>query len=206
MSRTRSASMLSRLARPLTLLAAAAGAIAIAGSGAAAAQAAIISTSACDNAALTQPFAAWGDSGDYKLIPGGDFNGSLSGWSLTGGAHVVSGGPSGSSLLLPAGASVTTPATCVNAAYPTFRFFARDATVLSTVAVSVVYTNTLGLTVTAPVGVVALSGSWQPTLRMLTASAVTGALDGGTAQVSLRFTALLGSSQIDDIYVDPRIC
>ena len=41
---------------------------------------------------------------------------------------------------------------------------------------------------------------------MLTASAVTGALAGGTTQVALRFTALLGPSQIDDVYVDPRLC
>jgi hypothetical protein len=40
---------------------------------------------------------------------------------------------------------------------------------------------------------------------MLTASAVPGALTGGTAQVALRFTALLGASQIDDVFVDPRM-
>lgn len=30
-------------------------------------------------------------------------------------------------------------------------------------------------------------------------------LSGGTAQVALRFTELTGSSQIDDVYVDPRM-
>ena len=94
---------------------------------------------------------------------------------------------------------------CVNAAYPTFRFFGRDDGLLSSVLVQVVYRTPVGLTVTVPVGVVALSGSWQPTLPMLTASAVEGALSGGTAQIALRFTALTGTSQIDDIYVDPRL-
>jgi hypothetical protein len=40
---------------------------------------------------------------------------------------------------------------------------------------------------------------------MLTASAVTGVLSGGTTQVALRFTALTGSSQIDDVSVEPRM-
>jgi hypothetical protein len=52
---------------------------------------------------------------------------------------------------------------------------------------------------------VTLSHDWQPTLPMLTASAVEGALSRGTAQVALRFTAIGGASQIDDVFVDPRV-
>ena len=33
---------------------------------------------------------------------------------------------------------------------------------------------------------------------------VNGLLTGQTPQVALRFTALTGSSQIDDVFVDPR--
>jgi len=205
---------LARRSRPLAALAAAIAGLAIAGAGAHAAQAAIINTGACDSSTLTQPFKAWGDSGSYKLVPGGDFESGLAGWALSGGARVVPGSEpfdatgqaGGSSLYLPAGASVTSPATCVDAAYPWFRFFARDDSPLSAVAVSVVYKTALGLTVSVPVGVVTLSANWQPTLRMLTASAVTGALAGGTTDVSVRFTALLGPAQIDDVYVDPRLC
>jgi hypothetical protein len=40
---------------------------------------------------------------------------------------------------------------------------------------------------------------------MLTGSVVGGLLSGGTAQVALRFTALTGRSEIDDIYIDPRM-
>jgi hypothetical protein len=76
---------------------------------------------------------------------------------------------------------------------------------LATVAVQVVYKTPLLGAVSIPVGVVALNGSWQPTLPMLTASAIEGALNGGTAEVALRFTSLIGSSQIDDVYVDPRM-
>ncbi|MGH2888542.1 MAG: hypothetical protein ACRDNJ_02840, partial [Solirubrobacteraceae bacterium] len=108
------------------------------------------------------------------------------------------------SLDLPAGSSATSPFTCVNAAYPSFRFFGRNNGLLSTMAVSVVYRVPLLGEVAVPVGVSALSWGWHPSLPMLTASAVTGLLSGGTTQVALRFTSLLGNSQIDDVFVDPR--
>ena len=65
--------------------------------------------------------------------PGGDFEGSLTGWTLRGGAKKVAGsepfGATGSvgkySMYLPAGASVQSPYTCVDSAYPMFRFFAK---------------------------------------------------------------------------------
>src|SRR5436305_14212726 len=90
------------------------GALAFAAFHAASARAALISTDSCDNAKLTQPFVAWGDANAYKLVPGGDFEGNLSGWTLSGGATRVAGsepfGAAGtvgkSSVSLPAGASV----------------------------------------------------------------------------------------------------
>lgn len=179
---------------------------------AAPASAALVSTAACNEASLSQPFLRWGDSSSYELMPGGDFEGSLAGWSLSGGAQRVAGsepygatGAVGSySLELPAGASAQSPFTCVNAAYPSFRFFARNGSLLASVLVQVVYETPLGA-VALPLGAVALSGTWKPTLPMLTGSVVLGALSDGTAQAALRFTALAGSSQIDDVFVDPRM-
>lgn len=176
----------------------------------------LINTDACDNATLSQPFAPWGDSNFYKLVPGGDFEGSLSGWTLAGGAARMAGseqfGATGSvgnsSISLPAGASIQSPYTCVDFAYPTFRFFARNNSLLSTVAVSIVYKEPLLGPVAVPIGVVALNGSWAPSAPMLTLSAAQGVVNsllmGGTPQVALRFTALTGSSQIDDVYIDPE--
>jgi hypothetical protein len=181
------------------------------------AKAALISTDACDNATLTQPFLPWGDSNSYKLVPGGDFETSLAGWTLTGGAAKVPGsdpfGATGSvgrsSLFLPAGASVQSPYTCVDAAYPTFRLFGRNNGLLSTVAVSIVYKEPLVGPVAVPIGAIALSGQWGPSAQMLTLSAVqglvNGLLTGKTPQVALRFTALTGSSEIDDVFVDPHM-
>jgi hypothetical protein len=179
----------------------------------AAAQADLISTSACDDATLSAPFAHWGDSSSYKLVPGGDFENAAGGWSFTGKARTVTGsepfGITGSvgsaSLSLPAGSSAQSPFTCVNAAYPTFRFMVRQSGLLSSTLVQVVYTLPGVGQVTIPVGASALSGSWRPSLPMLTASAVPGVLSDGTAQVALRFTQLTGSAQIDDVFVDPRM-
>lgn len=179
----------------------------------AASSAALISTGVCDEASLTQPFKPWLDSGQYKLVPGGSFENGAPGWTLSHGATVASGsepfGATGSvgsrSLYLPAGASAESPPTCVNAAYPTLRLFARNSGLLSSLVVQVVYDDPIVGRVALPVGAVALSKNWQPSLPMLTASAVQGVLKNGVAQVSLRFTAALGGSTIDDVYVDPRM-
>jgi hypothetical protein len=195
-----------RLAASVAVSAAALGSFA-----AAQAQASLVDFGACDSSALSQPFLPWGDTSPYKLVPGGDFEGPTTGWSLSGGAAVVPGsepagvtGTVGSrSLSLPAGSSAQSPTTCVDAAYPAFRFFARSDSPDAVLAVSAVYQTLLGQT-TLPVGVVALSGSWAPTLPMLTASAVGGALLGGTAPLVLEFTELSGTSQIDDVFVDPH--
>jgi hypothetical protein len=177
------------------------------------ARAALITTDACDNAALSQPFAQWHDSNQYKLISGGSFEKGASGWTLSHGASIVSGsepfGATGSvgasSVNLTAGSSVTSPYTCVDAAYPIFRFFGENHGLLSTVLVSVVYKPLLGIPVAVPVGTVALSPTWGPSVPMLTASFLTGLLNGGTTQMAVRFTAVTGSSQIDDVFVDPHM-
>jgi hypothetical protein len=166
-----------------------------------AAQADVVDLSACNTNALTQSFLRWGDPSSYELAPGGNF--ADSSWSLSGGAKLVSGAepwgvsgtPSSSSVSLPGGASAQSPATCVNAAYPTIRFFASG---FGTVAVSVVYD---GLVI--PSGVNLSLGGWAPSLMAVTGSAITGALNGGTAQVSLRLTSVLGTVKVSDVFVDP---
>jgi hypothetical protein len=177
----------------------------------AAAQAAA-SAATCPSTALSQPFAQWGDSSSYELIAGGSFEGSLSGWTLSGGAQKVAGsepygvtGAVGSfSLGLPVGASAQSPFTCVEAGYKTFRFFARNTGAASKILVQVVYQTPIGL-VSVPVGTITSSSGWQPTPAMPTGAAVAGLLMGGTAQMALRFTALAGTSAIDDVFVDPRM-
>lgn len=174
--------------------------------------AALISTGACSEAPFSEPFAKWGDTSSYELVSQGNFEGSLSQWTLGGGAARASGsepygvtGTVGSySLELPTGGWAQSPYTCLNASYPTFRFFVRGGGLLPTLSVSVIYKTSLG-TVTLPLGTALPGGTWQPTAPMLTGSVVAGLLSGGTPQAALRFTALTGSSQIDDVYIDPRM-
>ena len=56
------------------------------------------------------------------------------------------------SLYLPAGASAQSPYTCVDFADPTFRFFAKNNGLLSTVLVSIVYKEPLLGAVAIPIG------------------------------------------------------
>jgi hypothetical protein len=179
--------------------------------GTAAAGAALINSGTCPTTSLSHPFAAWGDSSSYELAPGASFEGSLAGWSLSGGAarttgsepYAATGTVGQSSLLLPAGASAQSPPVCVDASNPTFRFFVRDNSLLASVLVQVVYPTLLG-PVALPLGAATLSPTWRPSLPMLTGSIAGALLNGGTTHLSLRFTALLGTSQIDDVFVDPR--
>ena len=166
-----------------------------------AAQAGLLNLNGCTPSALSQPFAPWGDSASYELVPGGDFE--TSSWTLQGGAQRVAGsepyaatGTLGSwSLSLPAGSSAQSPPTCVDATYPTARFFIAGSGLL---AVSVVYD---GLAI--PAGVAIAPGDWQPTPVMLTEAPLLALLSGGSAQVSLQVTALLGDPQVDDVFIDP---
>jgi hypothetical protein len=177
------------------------------------AQASLLTTTDCQAAPISQPVSIWGDTSDYVLAPGGAFSGATTNWSLSGNARLLSGGepfdvsgtPAASSLALPAGASVQSPSFCVNGRYPTFRFFGRNDSLTSTVLVQVVYRLPLLGQIAVPVGIVALGGAWQPSAIMLTGSGLPAALTTGQAEVALRFTALLGSSQIDDVFVDPRM-
>lgn len=172
--------------------------------GAGTAQADVLSSTAassCPTPAVTQPFAPWGDSAQYELAPGGDFE--TPGWTLSGGAALVAGSEpyaatgqlGASSLSLPAGASAVSPQTCISAAYPTMRMFVGGT---GDVLVSIVYD---GLTI--PAGLVRASGSWQPSQILRTNGAIYGLLGGGSANVALRISSLSGNPVVDDVFIDP---
>jgi hypothetical protein len=189
-------------------------AVAMTGAIAAPANAGILTASAtdCGDESLSQPFARFGDKAQYKVVPGGSFEGSLTNWTLTGGAKVVTGNEpwkvGGSthskSLTLPVGSSVVTAPTCVGIHEPTLRIFAKkNSGLLSTLAVSVYVKTSLGLVVPVPVGVIAGNGKWNPSPTMLIVANLLPLLPNDRTPVAFQFTPLLGSWQIDDIYVDP---
>jgi hypothetical protein len=183
---------------------------------AAPANAGVLTASAetCDGSTVTQPFARFGDNSNYKSI--GDFESGTSGWTLSGGARVVSGNESyqvaGSedarSLSLPSGSSAVSPFTCVGLAEPTLRLFAKRNSALlglvSTLNVQIQVQTSLGLSAWLPVLPGDIGGSsWHPTLAMpLIANLLTLSATDQTP-VRFRISPLLGSWQIDDVYVDP---
>ena len=177
------------------------------------AQAGVLTKSAtdCGNPEISQAFKAYGDSASYKVV--GDFENGTDGWVLTGGAKVVSGDASGKvgdagdakSLVLPAGATATTPPVCVGLNEPSLRFFTRkNSGLLSTMAVWVDVQTSVGVWVTLPLGA-DLGGGWHPSLPMLVLANLLPLLPPDQTAVRFRFAPLLGGSwQVDDVYVDPR--
>jgi hypothetical protein len=168
---------------------------------ASAARADVIGLSACSTSVSSQPFMPWADVAYYELLPSGDFEQPR--WALNGGAQRVPGSEPYAateklgnwSLTLPAGASAQSPPTCVDVRYPTVRFFIAGT---GTVLVSLVYGDTA-----IPAGTAVGGSSWLPTPVSLTTSAVVATASGGTAQASVRITAVSGQPRVDDVYIDP---
>ena len=166
----------------------------------------------CPDQPLSRPFQPWLDLAWYQAAPDGGFETGDDGWRLTGGAAVVAGnepffvGDPGDarSLSLPGGASATAPDVCIGVEHPTVRFFARNTgSVTSTLGVSVVFRDVLGLRQTLPVGVVTAREEWGPTPVVPVVVNLLSLL--GDQDVAFRFTAFDdgGEWTIDDVYVDP---
>jgi hypothetical protein len=172
------------------------------------------SATSCDDPAVEQPFARWGDRADYKLVGDGGFEAGAKGWKRDD-ATVVAGNESyrvggandAASLKIPAGGSATSPTFCVGLEHPTARFFAKrvGGSLLSTLRVDVQFEDALGKTHYLPIGLVALNGgSWQPSLPMLLVANLLPLLPGQHTPVALRFVPQGGGAwQVDDVYVDP---
>ena len=103
------------------------------------------------NCGSTAPvFSPWGDPASYYFAPNGGFENGASGWTLSGGAAVVSGNESfnlnsasdSHSLAIPAGGSASTNL-CFGLLYPALRFMVAGPG--ATVHVTVSTENLLGI-------------------------------------------------------------
>ena len=164
---------------------------------------------------VEKPFAPWGDGANYTLAPNGSLESGSYGWSLSGGARVI---PSNNSLLpgsyslsLPSGASALSPAACVKLADPASRFCMRAPAGSGKLRVDVQYKTLLGLfTTTSNLGYATAGQKWQPGPKyahelqnILGALALNGNLL--SAQLRFKFTAMGGSFEVDDLFVDPLV-
>jgi hypothetical protein len=161
----------------------------------------------CDTS-TSQPFARWGDTRNYVLVPGGSFESGAPGWSLSGGAKVVSGNEpfyvrstsDRHSLYLPAGSSAATPPMCFGTGDWNARFFTVGS---GTVRVKIVVKSLLGVLSVLDGGAASSGSTWQPSPKVgLLLTNITGLL--ATDSISLRFVpANTTGIRIDDVYLDP---
>jgi hypothetical protein len=155
------------------------------------------------------------DKKDYVLAPGANAEGSLTGWSLSGGAQpvagsapAVSGAPAGAkSLLIPSGGSVTTAPMCVAAHSPFFRFQARNTGAPGALKVEVLYLDGPKFTGERAAGTITAGSAWAPTPRLSLSQGIMGVNGTSTSQATVAFrltpVGAGGRWQVDNLYVDP---
>jgi hypothetical protein len=142
------------------------------------------------------------------------FESGSTGWSLSGGARVVSGnepyfvGRAGDShsLLLPAGSSVYSGAVCFALGDWHMRLFAKNVGAAGgQLRVQVIVPSLVGgLLTILDGGTIGATGTWAPSPQVkLALCNVTSLL--GTRAVAFRFTPVGSGAafQIDDVYLDP---
>ena len=158
---------------------------------------------------FSRVFRPWNDNAYYMLSPGGSFEAGAPSWALTGSASVVSGNEPFyihsqqdlRSLSIPPGSSATSPMMCFSTGNWHFRFVGRGT---GSVRVTVRVRGLLGVVSILDGGTVWLNNSWQPSPRVsLLLTNIGGLLT--TKAISLRFTTVSGTAQIDDVYVDPWV-
>jgi hypothetical protein len=165
----------------------------------------------CAEENLTRPFLPWADPMQYQFAPDGGFENGGEGWSLDGASgtsgnegYYVHDADDSSSLAMPAGSTATSPTVCVGIEHPTLRFFAKKTSgLLASMAVEVRFELATGDVVSAPIGVVTPSSSWQPTAPMPIVANLLPLLPGDHTPVQFKFTALSGNWKVDDVFVDP---
>jgi hypothetical protein len=167
----------------------------------------------CQAQPVATPFAGWGDSSNYFLVPGGSFEGTAAqvGWSLSNASLTAGNEPfqvhaasDDQSLTIDGGGSATSPSFCLDATMPYLRFFAQQIAPGGELEVQAVF-RIRQHQVAVPLGALADGSmpSWAPVRQI--------ALQGGLLPawrrlpVALRFVVAgaHGSWRVDDVYVDP---
>lgn len=154
-------------------------------------------------------FAPWGDFELYYFAPNGGFENGSSGWSLSGGAAIVTqqnepwylAGFGSHALQLSQGDSASI-SVCYGLTYPGVRFFAAGVGGDATIHVRVYSRGLLGVLSVLDGGTFRAGQGWDPSPKVSTLfSALAAPL--GTKSMTLQFTVESGTAQIDDLFVDP---
>ena len=164
----------------------------------------------------SQVFAPWQDYASYLLAPNGGLELGTTGWSMSGGASVVSGNepllPTGThSLSLPSGSSTLSPVVCLGQNQLFIRMFGKDAGGTDRgLRVQVVWygllNKVLGISDFATYGP---GSQWSPTSKLSSGGGLQVPLLPilGSTSARVELTPLGSGSawQIDDLYIDPCI-
>jgi hypothetical protein len=160
----------------------------------------------CAPEAFSQPFFSFGDANWYTLAPGESADNLYgSGWTLSGGANVISttlaDGRTGSVLDLRAGSKAISPPMCVASGYPIARMIARNLAA-APAGVSF-YVSTAGSSTLGKAMPVLGTSAWalSPPVNVVPGSVT------GWVQVQFTFVAPanINEFQIYNFYVDPRM-
>jgi hypothetical protein len=163
----------------------------------------------CNAPALAEVYSWAQDANWYTALPGVSWDGlSLSGWTLSGGAKLITtklaDGTNGQVLDLPSGATATSPQMCISNSYPTFRSEIKNIKGTSGVTVAVAYLGLKGWGASLTSGtLVGVSTVWSlPGVISIKPSSVSGWQYG-----RFTFTAAGKSSeyQLSNTYADPRM-
>lgn len=172
---------------------------------------------ACPSGGM-QVFAPWGDGNAYLPAPNGGFELGSYGWSLGGGASVVSGNEpflrSGShSLALPSGSSALSPQICLGTQQLYIRMFGKDLSGTdSGLRVRVYWYGLLNqLLGSSDFAVFPGGGGWGPTGLLnsggglLAPLPVVSLLSSSTARIQITPLGSGSHWQIDDVFIDPSV-
>lgn len=157
--------------------------------------------------ALSEPFASYGDTNAYALVPGNAFdNFAGSGWTLSGGASIttttLADKTTGSVLNLPAGAKAVSQPMCVQYDFPTARMMVRDASGTQGLTLLASYAGS-GIQVATSYSQSNQGTGWDPSPVLQTHP---GNLSGWQLVVfTLEGSTATGPTQIYNFYVDPRM-
>lgn len=167
--------------------------------------------SGCPAQPTAQRFLPWADPGWYAPLPDSGFE-SGAGWTLAGGAAVVSGnepffiGSPGDAhaLSLPSGSAAAGAPMCLSPGSPTLRMLIRNrgaGTARLTVAATL--TDPLGTSRTVTLASLPGSTQWAPSPPIAVLVDTVSALT--PEQVSFRLSTAGGGGRwtVDDVYIDP---
>ena len=156
-------------------------------------------------------FAPWGDWAGYYYAPNGGFENASAGWTLGGGARVVTqdnepwylAGYGSHALEIPNGGSASINV-CYGLTYPGIRFFAGGQDGPATIHVRIVSSGLIGVISVLDGGTFTTNEGWDASPKISTLfSALAAPL--GTQSMQLQFTVEGGTAQIDDLFVDPLL-